>query len=161
MTDDNDNDDVGYGRPPRHSRFEPGQSGNPKGRPKGSRNLKTEFESVLNERVSLREGDKAKRVTKSRGILEVLVAKALKGDTKAMALVLDHIAKLRINNDGQQATTEQMLAEDQAILDAFSNQPQAGSDGPEGQAVDDGTERSPPATDEDSIDSPDETEEEN
>ena len=41
---------VGYRRPPLHSRFKPGQSGNPSGRSKGSQNLKTMFEQVLTRR---------------------------------------------------------------------------------------------------------------
>ena len=43
--------EVGYGKPPKHTRFQPGQSGNPRGRPKGTKNLKTDLEEELSERV--------------------------------------------------------------------------------------------------------------
>jgi Family of unknown function (DUF5681) len=47
---------VGYGRAPRHTRFQPGRSGNPKGRPKGSKNFSTLFSEELAQPVTLTEG---------------------------------------------------------------------------------------------------------
>jgi len=73
---------VGYRRPPAHSRFKPGQSGNPKGRAKGSKNLKTLFSKILNEPVSLREGSVVRKMTKAEAILRGLVVGALKGDSR-------------------------------------------------------------------------------
>ena len=43
--------DAGYGKPPRHSRFKKGQSGNPKGRPRGSRNFSTDVKATLEEPI--------------------------------------------------------------------------------------------------------------
>ena len=74
---------IGFGRPPKHTRFEKGRSGNPKGRPKGKKNLKTELEEELGERIIVREGGKAKKVSKQRAILEGQAAKAAQGDTEA------------------------------------------------------------------------------
>jgi hypothetical protein len=64
---------VGYGRPPLHSRFKPGQSGNPKGRAKGSRNLRTILKQVSNEQIQIREGDRTRRMS----MMEALVRKRL------------------------------------------------------------------------------------
>ncbi len=50
---------IGYGRPPAHSRFKPGQSGNSKGRAKYSRNLRTIVEEVLQQRIVIREGQRS------------------------------------------------------------------------------------------------------
>jgi hypothetical protein len=75
---------VGYCRPPVHSRFKPGQSGNPSGRAKGSQNLKTLFHRILKEEVSLREGTDVRKVSKAEAIMRSLVVGALKGDTRSI-----------------------------------------------------------------------------
>lgn len=76
--------EVGYRRPPLHRRFKPGQSGNPKGRAKGSKNLKTLFNKILNEEVSLREGSDVRRVSKAEAVMRGLVIGALKGDSRSL-----------------------------------------------------------------------------
>ena len=78
------NNEVGYKRPPQHSRFKPGQSGNPSGRAKGSQNLKTLFQKILKEEVSLREGTDVRKVSKAEAIMRGLVVGALKGDTRSI-----------------------------------------------------------------------------
>lgn|SRR5215208_5388426 len=75
---------VGYGRPPVHSRFRSGKSGNPKGRPRGRRNFGSMLKSVVNEMVSVREGDKVLRVSKLEAAMRSLVVKAIRGDVKAI-----------------------------------------------------------------------------
>ena len=75
---------VGYRRPPTHSRFRPGVSGNPSGRPKGTPNLKTLFDRILNEEVSLREGSEVRKVTKAEAVVRGLVLGALKGDMRSL-----------------------------------------------------------------------------
>lgn len=57
---------IGYGKPPVHSRFRKGRSGNPKGRPKGRANLKTDLLAELTETIVIREGDRQLRVSKQR-----------------------------------------------------------------------------------------------
>ena len=39
--------EIGYGRPPKHTQFKKGQSGNPEGRPKGIKSLSTELDDEL------------------------------------------------------------------------------------------------------------------
>jgi hypothetical protein len=64
MSEANSEDDkVGYKRPPRHSRFRPGQSGYPRGRKKGVRNLRTDVKATLASSVALNERGKPKRVS--------------------------------------------------------------------------------------------------
>src|SRR4051812_24943327 len=75
--------EVGYRRPPLHTRFKPGTSGNPSGRPKGAQNLKSIFERILKEEVSLREGSVTKTITKAEAILRGLVIGAMKGDSRS------------------------------------------------------------------------------
>jgi hypothetical protein len=74
---------VGYRRPPLHSRFQPGVSGNPSGRPKGTPNLKTIFEQILKEQISLREGSVTKKITKAEAVVRSLVISAMKGDSRS------------------------------------------------------------------------------
>jgi hypothetical protein len=80
--------EVGYKRPPVHSRFKPGQSGNPSGRAKGSQNLKTLFNKILKEQVQLREGVDVRKVSKAEAIMRGLVIGALKGDSRSMSTLL-------------------------------------------------------------------------
>jgi len=78
---------VGYCSPPVHSQFKPGQSGNPSGRSKGSQNLKTLFNKVLDEEISLREGADVRKITKAEAIVRGVVIGALKGDVRNTAIL--------------------------------------------------------------------------
>jgi hypothetical protein len=74
---------VGYGRPPTATRFRPGQSGNPKGRPKGRLNLGTEFNKELNRVITVREGGRSRRLKKGAAWLVKTINGALSGDARA------------------------------------------------------------------------------
>jgi hypothetical protein len=74
---------VGYGKPPKHSRFRKGVSGNQKGRPKGKRNIATVLTAILGEEIVINEGGVRKRVTKLEAALKQLVNKAALGDLVA------------------------------------------------------------------------------
>jgi len=82
-----DDNSVGYGRPPKHSRFKKGQSGNPKGRPKGSRNFANILEEELDQKVSVTDGGKRRRVSKRRLAIRQQVNKAAQGDPKAFQAI--------------------------------------------------------------------------
>jgi hypothetical protein len=79
---------VGYCKPPLHSRFKPGQSGNPSGRVKGSKNLKSLFHQILNEQIPLIDGDRSKKVTKAEALMRRVIIGALKGDTRSVMTVM-------------------------------------------------------------------------
>lgn len=79
---------IGYGRPPKKSQFKPGQSGNPKGRPKGSVNLATDLSSELGELISVKENGRTRRISKQRALVKSLAAKALQGDIRALTTLL-------------------------------------------------------------------------
>ncbi len=79
---------VGYKNPPVHTRFQPGQSGNPSGRAKGSQNFKTLFNKILNEKIAVREGSDVKKVSKAEAILRTVVVGALKGDVRHAAMLM-------------------------------------------------------------------------
>ena len=76
--------DVGFGKPPRHTRFRKGISGNPKGRPKGTRNLATALRRILQEKVVINENGVRKTRSKLEAAVTQLVNKAAIGDLLAM-----------------------------------------------------------------------------
>jgi hypothetical protein len=80
---------VGYGKPPRHTRFEKGRSGNPKGRPSGAKNLTTLFHEALNETVIVAENGGRRKISKRQAIVTQIVNKAAKGDWRATKLLLE------------------------------------------------------------------------
>ena len=105
--------EVGRGNPPKHTRFKKGKSGNPKGRPKGTKNLKTDLEEELRESVLLKEGSVRKKISKQRAMLKATVAKALKGDVRAAETILKLIDKLL---DEEVSKPEQPLTKDETNL---------------------------------------------
>ena len=80
---------VGYGKPPKDSRFKKGASGNPKGRPKGSRNVAAVFAKTLREKVVINEHGQRKIVTKLEAALKQMVNKAASGDLRAFHQLVD------------------------------------------------------------------------
>src|SRR6266851_8865101 len=95
MPDNRDSDyQVGYGKPPMHSRFKKGESGNPKGRPKGSKNVATLLEKELKQRVMITENGRRRSITKQEAMVKHLVNKAVSGDRPLMQLLLDEIRLL-------------------------------------------------------------------
>jgi hypothetical protein len=81
--------DVGYGKPPKHSRFRKGKSGNPSGRPRGTKNLRTDLIEELAEKISVREGDRPTTISKQRAYIKTLVARSLKGDARAATILMN------------------------------------------------------------------------
>lgn len=105
---------VGYKRPPQHSQFVKGQSGNPKGRPKGAKNLRTEVIEEMQQKITIREGDRTLKVTKMRGLLKSLTNKGLKGDVRAARTAVDLYQSY--TRDADNEVQEPDLAEDEAQL---------------------------------------------
>ena len=79
--------EIGYGKPPKKTQFKPGQSGNPKGRTKGSRNgIYTYVQRELNSSITLTDGT---RITKEQGFARQLTNKALRGDIQSQKLLFN------------------------------------------------------------------------
>jgi hypothetical protein len=95
MPDNGDSDyPVGYGKPPQHTRFRKGESGNPSGRPKGSKNLTTLLEKELKQRVVVTENGRRRSITKQEAMVKHLVNKAVSGDRALMQLLIEEIRLL-------------------------------------------------------------------
>ena len=80
--------DVGYARPPKAGQFRKGESGNKSGRPKGSKNLSTLLREALAKEVVVTENEKRRRVTKRELMMEMVAAKCIAGDLRAVALAI-------------------------------------------------------------------------
>jgi hypothetical protein len=80
---------VGYGKPPSNGQFKPGQSGNPRGRPKGAKNFATAIDDELRARVTVTENGARRRVSKREVIAKRLVNRAAEGDLRALPLLLN------------------------------------------------------------------------
>jgi hypothetical protein len=97
MADPEEGDEGGgYGKPPRAHQFKPGQSGNPRGRPKGAKGLKAELRAELDEFVTITVDGKSRRIRKRRLVIKALAAKAAKGHVAAA----DKLLSLVIQAEG-------------------------------------------------------------
>ena len=90
---------VGYGKPPLHSRFQKGRSGNPKGRPRGRKNMSTLLSDALNGSVIVVENGRRKKITKREAIVTQLVNKSASADLKATQMVLAMLSDLESRAD--------------------------------------------------------------
>src|SRR6516162_1224848 len=88
MPDDDDDYEVGYARPPRHSRFVKGQSGNPRGRPRGAENIKTLLDEALNELVVVTDHGGRRKVSKRKAFITQIVNGGAKGNFRAVPILL-------------------------------------------------------------------------
>lgn len=107
--------EIGYGKPPKKHQFKPGQSGNRKGRPKGSKNTATLLREILDRKIELPIWGVLRKVTVREVILTRQTQRAVKGDTKSADWVL------RVY-DGAETAIEQAkrtMPEEQEIIDAY------------------------------------------
>ena len=108
-------DQVGYCRPPKHSQFKPGQSGNPSGRPKNAISFVSDLADELSGTILARENDIDIRITRKRPIVKMLVA-AAKDDAKIACLLISLCAKL-----GRGQETDPRGAEDDAFVEKLAD----------------------------------------
>ncbi len=80
--------EVGYKKPPKHSQFKKGQSGNPRGRPRRAKTIASLFSGVLDEKVTVTENGRRHKIAKAEAMLKHLVNDAAQGDIKATQTVL-------------------------------------------------------------------------
>ena len=87
-------DDQDGSHRPRSRRFKPGQSGNPRGRPRGTRNLSTDLTQLLKKRIRVREDGETRHISRQEAILLSLYSKAVRGDVRAIMSILTMLMKL-------------------------------------------------------------------
>lgn len=113
------NYEVGYCKAPKGSQFKPGQSGNPKGRPRGIKNTLQLLEKISNQKVTVMENGKQLTITKKAAMLIQLMNKGAKGDIRAISTLLPFLLQNDISEEEKQKLVKVLSEEDKKIVDAF------------------------------------------
>ena len=111
--------DVGYGRPPIEHQFKPGESGNRRGRPKGSKNEATLINELLNRKIEIFEKGKRRRISILEGILRKFVQDALQGNPRAATFLLNR--KL-LAESSEPSVSVELDKDDRKILESYTQQ---------------------------------------
>jgi hypothetical protein len=118
MPPDHERDyEVGYGKPPRHTRFTKGRSGNPRGRSPGAKNLKTLLSEALNELVIVAENGGRRKVTKREAIIKQLVNQSATADWRAIKILLDLIREIEGQSEPASPETSAFSEGDEKVLE--------------------------------------------
>jgi hypothetical protein len=107
--------DVGYRRPPKNTQFKSGQSGNPKGRPKGAKNEATIWRTIFNRKVAIREGGRTRNVSLLEAMLLKYTERAINGEAKAADFVLNRFGMAERTGPD----TEELSQDDRQVIDNF------------------------------------------
>ena len=113
--------ESGYKNPPKHSRFQKGRSGNPAGRPKGSKNTLKLLDTVLEQKIKIQQEGKTISITKKQAMLMQLVNAAVKGEIKAIAALFPYMMQLDMKEE-QSLETSKLSLRDEEILQQFLEQ---------------------------------------
>jgi hypothetical protein len=111
--------EVGYKRPPRHSRFRKGRSGNPRGRPKGTLNLATDLAEELGEMIEVRENGAVRRISKQRAMVKSLAAQTLKGNARAAAQLFSLAVRLLGDQPDSAEAAPPLSVDEAAVMEAY------------------------------------------
>jgi len=113
--------EIGRGKPPRHAGFQKGRSGNPKGRPKGSKNLATLLNQALDEKVYVTEDGRRRRITKRELVVKQLVNKSAAADLRAIKQLTDIVDDVERRTGASPAPPEpsELTATDREVVELF------------------------------------------
>jgi hypothetical protein len=118
--------EVGYRKPPRDTQFKKGHSGNPKGRPRGTKNLRTDFLEELNERMTIREGSREVTLSKQRVFLKSLMSGAMKGSPAAIRSILDLAFRYLEPSDDEPQDNRALTADEREAVELLMRRLEGG-----------------------------------
>lgn len=95
--------EVGYKKPPKHTRFKPGDSGNPSGRPRKARSSNELLEQVLNEKVTITIRGRQRTVTMKEVLIRQLITDGMKGNQRALKAIFNRETERILDEDARQA----------------------------------------------------------
>ena len=116
---------VGYGKPPIHTRFQRGESGNPRGKRKGQTGLKAVVEKVFQEKVSIRTARGIRKVTKLDALVQKLMNDALTGDARAVMHIVRLAKEAGLTQEAAaiEAASQDLTEEDRRIMARYMRPP--------------------------------------
>ena len=118
MPRDRDGDyEIGYGKPPHHSRFVKGQSGNPRGRPPGAKNFTTLLNEALDEPVPVTDHGGRRQLSKRRAIITQLVNQSAKANLRAIKILLDFVRDIERQTEPISSQTPQFSEADEKVIE--------------------------------------------
>ena len=109
---------VGFRRPPQATQFKKGESGNPKGRPKGSRSIGAVLQEILQQKIAVTESGRTRRLPALEVMLRRLRNDAMRSEPAALKLILSLFDRYG-ESPAAGLRFDEILAEDQAILAEF------------------------------------------
>ena len=115
--DDEGDYEVGYGKPPHQTRFKKGQSGNPRGRPSGSKNLNTLLTDALNEPVIVTDDGGRRKISKREAIVTQLVNRSANADLRAVKIVLEMLRDIEGQSEVAPPETSASTAVDEKVME--------------------------------------------
>lgn len=122
-------DKIGYKNPPKHTQFKKGQSGNPKGRPKSARGLKTDLKAELIGKMNIRVNGEDVSGTKQQLMLRTLTVRAASGDISATRILINLVMQI-LGPEDHDTGPKKLSSLDQEILDQLLMRQAPASDTP-------------------------------
>ena len=111
--------EVGYGKPPRETRFVKGRSGNPRGRPPGAKSFSALLSDKLNEPVIVAENGGRRKISKREAIVTQLANRAAAADFRAIKILLDIVRDIERQTEPGSRETAELSEADEKVIEQF------------------------------------------
>ncbi|MCD4784870.1 MAG: DUF5681 domain-containing protein [Candidatus Eremiobacteraeota bacterium] len=111
--------EIGYGKPPKDHQFRPGESGNQKGRPRGSKNTYTLLNEILSQKIAIKENGETMKISKKAAMLIQLVNKGVKGNIRAIQTLFPHLIFADMKEEEMRKILTTLNRDDRAIINTY------------------------------------------